>query len=39
MKSCDATKTEKELKDVTQSVTVLTADDLRRSGATNAAEA
>ena len=34
-----ATKTEKELKDVTQSVTVLTADDLRRSGATNAAEA
>lgn len=34
-----ATKTEKELKDVTQSVTILTAEDLRRSGATNAAEA
>ena len=34
-----ATKTEKELKDVTQSVTVVTAAELRNSGATNAAEA
>jgi len=34
-----ATKTEKELKDVTQSVTVITAAELRNSGATNAAEA
>jgi len=34
-----ATKTEKELKDITQSVTVITADEIRKSGATNAAEA
>lgn len=34
-----ATKTEKELKDVTQSVTVITAAELRNSGATTAAEA
>jgi outer membrane cobalamin receptor len=34
-----ATKTEKELKDVTQSVTVVTAAELRNSGATNTAEA
>lgn len=34
-----ATKTEKELKDVTQSVTVVTAAELRNSGATTAAEA
>jgi outer membrane cobalamin receptor len=33
-----ATKTEKELKDVTQSVTVITADDIQKSGATTAAE-
>jgi len=33
-----ATKTEKELKDVTQSVTVVTAAEIRNSGATNAAE-
>mgnify|MGYP001599030641 CR=1 FL=1 len=34
-----ATKTEKELKDVTQSVTVVTAAELKNSGATTAAEA
>jgi outer membrane cobalamin receptor len=34
-----ATKTEKDPKDVTQSVTVITAEEIRRSGATNAAEA
>jgi outer membrane cobalamin receptor len=34
-----ATKTEKELKDVTQSVTIVTSAELRNSGATNAAEA
>lgn len=34
-----ATKTEKELKDVTQSVTVITGEEIRKSGATNVAEA
>lgn len=34
-----ATKTEKDPKDVTQSVTVITAEDIKKSGATNAAEA
>jgi outer membrane cobalamin receptor len=34
-----ATKTEKELKDVTQSVTVITGDEIRKSGATTVAEA
>jgi outer membrane cobalamin receptor len=34
-----ATKTEKELKDVTQSVTVITGDEIRKSGATSVAEA
>jgi outer membrane cobalamin receptor len=34
-----ATKTEKEPQDVTQSVTVITADDIQKSGATTAAEA
>jgi outer membrane cobalamin receptor len=33
-----ATKTEKELQDVTQSVTVITADEIKKSGATTAAE-
>ena len=33
-----ATKTEKDPKDVTQSVTVITADEIKKSGATNAAE-
>ena len=33
-----ATKTEKELKDVTQSVTVITADEIKRSTASTAAE-
>lgn len=33
-----ATKTEKDPKDVTQSVTVITAEDIKKSGATNAAE-
>ena len=33
-----ATKTEKEPQDVTQSVTVITADDIQKSGATTAAE-
>lgn len=33
-----ATKTEKELRDVTQSVTVVTAAEIRKSGATTAAE-
>jgi len=34
-----ATKTEKSPQDVTQSVTVITADEIRKSGASNAAEA
>ncbi len=34
-----ATKTEKELKDVTQSVTVITGEEIRKSGATTVAEA
>ena len=34
-----ATKTEKEPQDVTQSVTVITADEIKKSGASNAAEA
>jgi outer membrane cobalamin receptor len=34
-----ATKTEKEPQDVTQTVTVITADDIQKSGATTAAEA
>lgn len=34
-----ATKTEKDPKDITQSVTVLTGEEMRRSGATNVAEA
>jgi outer membrane cobalamin receptor len=34
-----ATKTEKDPKDVTQSVTVITAEEIRKSGATNAGEA
>jgi outer membrane cobalamin receptor len=34
-----ATKTEKDPKDVTQSVTVITADDIKKSGATTAGEA
>ncbi len=33
-----ATRTEKEQKDVTQSVTVITAEDIKKSGATTAAE-
>lgn len=33
-----ATKTEKDPKDVTQTVTVITADEIKKSGATNAAE-
>src|SRR4030067_1634491 len=33
-----ATKTEKDPKDVTQSVTVITSDEIKRSGASNAAE-
>ncbi len=33
-----ATKTEKEPQDVTQTVTVITADDIQKSGATTAAE-
>ncbi len=33
-----ATKTEKNLQDVTQSVTVITADEIRKSGATTAAQ-
>ena len=33
-----ATKTEKEPQDVTQSVTVITADDIQKSGATTAAD-
>jgi outer membrane cobalamin receptor len=34
-----ATKTEKEPQDLTQTVTVITADDIQKSGATTAAEA
>jgi outer membrane cobalamin receptor len=34
-----ATKTEKEPQDITQSVTVITANDIQKSGATTAAEA
>jgi hypothetical protein len=34
-----ATKTEKDLKDVTQPVTVITADEIRKSGATDVAAA
>jgi vitamin B12 transporter len=34
-----ATKTEKELRDVTQSVSVITGDEIRKSGATSVAEA
>lgn len=34
-----ATKTEKELKDVTQSVTVITGEEIRKSGATDVAKA
>jgi outer membrane cobalamin receptor len=33
-----ATKTEKDPKDVTQAVTVITSDEIKRSGASNAAE-
>jgi vitamin B12 transporter len=33
-----ATRTEKEQKDVTQSITVITADDIKKSGATTPAE-
>ena len=33
-----ATRTEKEQKDITQSVTVITAEDIKKSGATTAAE-
>lgn len=34
-----ATKTEKDVRDVTQSVTVLSAEEIKKSGATNVAEA